>query len=111
MSKKNSKAKPKRLPGVALQPVVSPNALLIGTAELLPEVREDVQRMVENPGIWIVTDENQPGAEIPIVSMGGKLYAIELSTVLAPERFLSTARVAGGPYRANNQAQARRANP
>lgn len=81
------------------------NTLLIGKAEVLSEIREDIQRMVDNPGIWIVTDENQPGAEIPVVSMDGKLYAIELSTELAPERFLPTARVAGGPYRANEKDQ------
>jgi hypothetical protein len=76
------------------------NALLIGKAEEFPAIREDVRRMMDNPGIWIVTDENQPGAEIPVVSMNGKLYAIQLSTELAPDRFLATARVAGGPYRA-----------
>lgn len=86
------------------------NTLLIGKAEVLPEIREDIQRMVDNPGIWIVTDENQPGAEIPVVSISGKLYAIELSTELAPERFLSTARVAGGPYRANARPDRRGAS-
>jgi len=77
------------------------NPILIGTAEAISTVREDIQRMVDNEGIWIVTDTNQPGAEIPVISMSGKLYAIELSTELAPHRFLDTAVVASGPHRAN----------
>ncbi len=64
-------------------------------------VRDDIQRMIDNPGIWILTDENQPGAEVPVVSIDGKLFAIELTTELKPERFLDSAKVAAGPLRAN----------
>lgn len=73
--------------------------LLDKAVPLPPAVRADIQRMVENEGVWIATDENQPGAEIPIISIGGKLRAIKLDTELDPARFLPTVRLSG-PFRA-----------
>lgn len=55
--------------------------------------------MIDNPGVWIATDVNAPSAEVPIVSIGGKLHAIKLDTVLDPDRFLSGVRL-HGPFRA-----------
>lgn len=74
--------------------------ILMGKAQEIPLVRWEVQRMIDNQGVYICTDVNQPGAEIPVVSIAGDLRAIKLDTFLRPERFLETARIAG-PFRFN----------
>lgn len=72
--------------------------ILIGRAEEIPIIRPDVQRIIDNEGFWIATDIRQPNAEIPIVSMGGKIYAIRLDQELLPDRFFETA-IFAGPFR------------
>lgn len=74
------------------------NTILIGKAEEHSIIRDDVQRMIDNQGVYICTDVNQPGAEIPVVSINGDLRAIKLDTFLRPERFLESARIRG-PFR------------
>lgn len=72
----------------------------------MKKIGEDIQRMIDNEGLWIVVDDTTPGAYVPIMSMGGKLFAIKLDQELAPDRFFPTARVASGPHRANESSSA-----
>lgn len=61
-------------------------------------LQDRVQRMIESPGIWIATDLRRPGEEVPIISNGGKLYAIEQAQELSAAGFFPEARFRG-PFR------------
>jgi hypothetical protein len=75
------------------------NPILFGQAEEFDRIRPRIQSMIDREGVYICRDVNQPGAEVPVVSIAGKLRAIKLDTTLDPERFLPTVRVSG-PFRA-----------
>lgn len=62
-------------------------------------IRADFQKVIDNPGIWIVGDTNHPGASVPLVSQDGKLYAILKGQELDPTQFFDTAYVASGPHK------------
>ena len=65
-------------------------------ATILPAV----QRMVDEPGVYVVGDITDPGANVPIVSILGLLHSVVLDEVLDPSRFLPTMTV-NGPFRAD----------
>jgi hypothetical protein len=57
--------------------------------------RTAVDRMVNREGLYIVTDTKAPRAIVPVISMQRQLRAIQPDQVLAPDRFLPTARFHG----------------
>lgn len=73
--------------------------ILIGKAQEFPIVSAAVQAVSDNEGFYIATDVTQPGAEIPLVSIGGKIHAMEVAQELVPEKFYNTVRF-NGPFRA-----------
>ncbi len=75
------------------------NLILMGTAEeISPPVRAEIQRVLATEGFYIATDVNQPGADIPLAVVGGKIYSMRVDNELAPDRFFDTVRFQG-PYR------------
>jgi hypothetical protein len=58
---------------------------------LLPQVR----RMIEAEGIYIATDAGQPGAQIPLVVQGGRVFAMKLDGELDPAALFESVRIAG----------------
>lgn len=64
---------------------------------------EQLMSMLHNQGIYIISDTEEPNAEIVVVSMHGSLYSTQLDEILDPGKFLPTAVVAGGPYRARRR--------
>jgi hypothetical protein len=58
-------------------------------------LRKYVDHMLTQEGLYIVTDTKAPAAIVPVISHHGQLRAIQPDQVLAPERFLPTARFHG----------------
>lgn len=79
------------------------NPILLGTAEPIDLVREEVRKVADNEGWYIATDVNQPGAEVMLASVGGKIYCMKMDKALDPERFLETVRFSG-PFRAEDES-------
>ena len=74
--------------------------ILMGQAEVIDLVLPEVRRMMEEEGMWMVSDPRGPdGAEVPVCSIQGKLYSMILDRELDPERFIHGIQVAG-PLRA-----------
>lgn len=65
------------------------------------EIPPDIRSMIDRPGLYLCGDRKAPEATIPIVSMNGKLYSMEVDQELAPDRFLGTRTIAG-PFRRNS---------
>lgn len=59
-----------------------------------------IKQMLDRPGLYFVMSEGTSDGEVPILSIGGKLYAMEVDQELDPTRFTEAAVFAGGPYRA-----------
>lgn len=62
-------------------------------------MRQDVENMIKNEGVYIAGDVKYPWATVVIVSVGGKLWSTTLDQELDPERFLETLTLKG-PFRA-----------
>jgi hypothetical protein len=74
--------------------------ILLGKAEVIdPPIRHDVKIMLENEGLYIATAPILGRAEAPLVSMGGKIYALDQGKELPPESFIEGS-LFYGPYRA-----------
>lgn len=74
--------------------------ILIGTPEVISLIPAEIQRMIDNEGIYIGSNPSEPTfGEAPIVSMGGKLYSMEIDSELDPTRFIEGHRI-DGPFRA-----------
>lgn len=74
-------------------PILTP-----ATVEISLPVRAEIQRVLATEGFYIAMDVNQPGANIPLAVMGGKIYSMCVDAELAPDRFYDTVRFKG-PYR------------
>lgn len=61
----------------------------------MSKLRPDVQAMIENEGLYLAFDPENPNAIVPIVSRGGKLQSMMIDTELAPERFFDRTRLHG----------------
>lgn len=57
---------------------------------LTPETREKVQQMIMLEGLYFATDSNKPNHCVPILSMGGKCFSMQIDQELDPERFYNT---------------------
>ena len=57
-----------------------------------------VQRMLDNPGVYITGAVNATEATIVIVSIAGKLFSTVLDRELAPDRFLDGFIIKSGPH-------------
>ncbi len=71
------------------------NLILIGQAEEIDLVREEVRRILNTEGIYLASDVTQPGATVPLAVIGGRVFSMKIDTELDPERFLQTVRFAG----------------
>lgn len=77
------------------------NLTLMGTAEeISPPVRAAIRRVLATDGFYIATDVRQPGADIPLAVVAGKIYSMKVDTELVPDRFYNTVRFQG-PYRSD----------
>ena len=76
--------------------------ILVGQAEEIDQVPKEIREMIANQGLYIGIDTNHPGVEIPVVSINGKIYAVEMAQTLDPTRFLPTA-IFSGPFRAGDK--------
>ena len=57
-----------------------------------------VQRMLDNPGVYITGAADVPEATIIMVSLNGKIYSTMLDRELAPDRFLDGFIIKSGPH-------------
>lgn len=57
-----------------------------------------VQRMIDNPGVYITGAADVPEATIIMVSIAGKLFSTMLDRELAPDRFLDGFIIKSGPH-------------
>jgi len=60
-------------------------------------IQPQVQRMIDNEGIYVCSDVEVPSIAVLIVSKGGKLIVMEVDRELDPTRFLDTLTVKHGP--------------
>lgn len=60
-------------------------------------IRPDVQRMLDNPGVYITGGEGSPLTVI-MVSMGGKIYSTQLDRELSLDGFLDGFVIKSGPH-------------
>lgn len=60
-------------------------------------VQPQVQRMIDNPGIYVCTTASFRKHAIVIFSMGGKLIVLEMDKELDPTRFADDLVVSHGP--------------
>lgn len=58
-----------------------------------------VQKMMENPGVYITGDIRAGDMVIIMVSIAGKIYSTQLDRELAPDRFLDGFIVKSGPHK------------
>jgi hypothetical protein len=75
--------------------ILNGNGLIIE----MPKIRPVVQSMLDIEGVYIARDTAHPEAEVPLVSMGGKIYCLQIDKELDPTRFHDTA-IFSGPFRA-----------
>jgi hypothetical protein len=61
----------------------------------------EIQKMIENQGIYIGYDPAMPGVEVPILSYGGKLYSMRFDQELDPTRFIAETKFSG-PFRSGD---------
>ena len=81
------------------------NPILIGQCEEIDLIRPDVRKMIDNEGVYICGDTKFPDiVNVPVVSMGGRLYTLKVDEEIAPERFLDTV-IIKGPYRVDTGEQ------
>jgi hypothetical protein len=78
--------------------------ILIGEAEVIDPIPAEIRHMLDNEGLYIGSDPNDPSkGEAPLVSMGGKIYSMVIDRELNPERFIAGTRI-DGPFRATSAA-------
>lgn len=76
------------------------NLILLGQAEEVPvlPVLPAVQAMLASEGFYVGGDTRRPELNVPLVSVDGKVFSMEVDEELAPNRFLATLTLQG-PYR------------
>lgn len=74
------------------------NPILIGQAEEIDLVQQQVRDMLAAPGFYIGGDTQNPQMNVPLVSMDGRVFSMEVDNELDPERFLETLTLKG-PFR------------
>ena len=60
-----------------------------------------VREMIEQPGIYLGSNPEIPAATVPLVSLGGRIFAVRIDHELDPRRFI-TGHLLEGPYRAGD---------
>lgn len=78
------------------------NPILIGQAEEIDLVQQQVRDMLAAPGFYIGGDTKNPLMNVPLVSMDGRVFSMEIDNELDPERFLETLTLKG-PYRVDHE--------
>jgi hypothetical protein len=53
----------------------------------MSKLRPDVERMLENEGLYLAFDPNYQNAIVPIVSQSGKLLTMRIDCEISPEKF------------------------
>lgn len=61
-------------------------------------IRPDVQRMLDNPGIYITGSTRNPAITVIMVSVGGKIYSTVLDNELSTEGFRDHFVIKSGPH-------------
>ncbi len=74
------------------------NTILIGQAEEIDLVQKQVRDMLGAPGFYVGGDTKNPQMNVPLVSMDGRVFSMEVDNELDPERFLETLTLKG-PFR------------
>lgn len=64
-----------------------------------PELISAIREMSAIPGIYVLTDSQRPGSCVPVVSLGGKIFAMTFDQELAQDRFLTTCKITGPIWR------------
>lgn len=49
-----------------------------------------VRSMMNNPGFYVAADTARPGLEVPLVSVEGKIYSLQVDDAIDPRRFVPT---------------------
>ncbi len=57
-----------------------------------------IRKMMETPGLYLAGDSDAPGAMVPIVSNGGKIYSMAVDEELDPEKFYEDRLTLRGPF-------------
>lgn len=77
-----------------------PLKLISPTGDVIDLIPAEIQRVIENPGFYIGSDPKHPDrGEVPLVSMGGKLYSMKRDAELDLTRYIPGHRIEG-PFRA-----------
>ena len=69
--------------------------------ELSPELISDIQRMISNPGIWVIKERIFPSKTKTItliLSVENKLFLMAASREISPKYFLPKSKVVSGPH-------------
>ena len=74
------------------------NHILIGQAEEIDLVQQQVRDMLAAPGFYIGGDTQNPAMNVPLISNDGRVFSMEVDQELDPERFLETLTLKG-PFR------------
>jgi hypothetical protein len=61
----------------------------------MSELRADVQKAIETEGMYLAFDPQSPNAIVPVVSQGGKLFAMMIDRELAPRKFFDRTKIHG----------------
>ncbi len=78
--------------------------ILLGQAEVISLISDSVRSMLDTEGLYIGSDPADPSkGEAPLVSMGGKIFAMEVGKELDPESFIEGTQI-DGPFRASEAA-------
>lgn len=67
------------------------------TEESMSAIQPKVQKMIDNPGIYVCTTTTFREHAIVIFSMGGKLIVMEKDKELDPARFAANLVISHGP--------------
>jgi len=47
-----------------------------------------IEKMIANPGLYVLFDARYPRAMVPVISNAGKLYSMNVDEELDPSRFI-----------------------
>ena len=62
-------------------------------------VRNDIARMMQTDGIWILGDSALPAVAVPIMVRGQKIHTLEPGHELDATQFTTTTYISSGPHR------------
>ena len=69
-------------------------------SDALNSLKNKLQKMIALQGFYLLGDKRTPGADVPVLSMGGKVYVLQIEGELNTDHLVSTLTIQG-PFRGN----------